>query len=176
MAQWSMQFIKLRYSEPKMLYLLGQKGEDAFLQLKGNMVDQGMVVMIRASGTDKLKAHNEAQQAWEAQAIDPINYYRDMGYDDYAQRAEMFMTYMMDKNSYMVKYIMGLLDPQQQAEALAQMPPPPPAPGQPMQPPAPPSFSPQAAPGGPQQPTPTNTSQVPIAPPAGIPQASPRGI
>jgi hypothetical protein len=30
--------------------------------------------------------------------------------------------------------------------------------------------------GGPQQPSPTNTSAVPISPPTGIPSASPRAI
>ncbi len=184
MAQWSMQFIKLRYSEPKMVYLLGNKGKDVFMQLKSNMIDQGMVVMIRASGTDKLKAHNEAQQAWQDQSIDPINYYRDMGYDDYADRAEMFMTYMMDKNGYMVKYVMGLLNTPQQAAALGQQPlatppvpqvlPPQAPPGVPGQPP-PPGVTPPI--GGPQQPTPGNTAQVPISPPAGAPPvASPRAI
>lgn len=182
MAQWSMQFIKLRYSEPKMTYLLGQKGQDAFIQLKSNMIDQGMVVMIRASGTDKLKAHNEAQQAWQDQSIDPINYYRDMGYDDYATRAEMFLIWMMDKNSYNVKYIMSLEDTTQQANALAQQPVIP-TPGQPgmVAPPVAPGMPPmpQGAPlqpGGPQAPTPMNTSAVPLTPPVGPPVASPRAI
>lgn len=177
MAQWSMQFIKLRYSEPKMVYLLGSKGKDAFIQLKSNMIDQGMVVKIRASGTDKLKAHNEAQQAWQDQSIDPINYYRDMGYDDYAERAEMFMTFMTDKNMYTVKYIMGLLDTEAQAKALAQMPPPPMPQGAPGAQPPPPVGQPGAQPvAGPQQPTPGNTAQVPISPPVGPPQASPRAM
>ena len=173
MAQWSMQFIKLRYTEPKMVYLLGQRGKDAFIQLKSNMVDQGFVVMIRASGTDKLKAHNEAQQAWQDQSIDPINYYRDMGHDDYAERSEMFLTFMLDKNAYMVKYVMNLLNTNQQSQALAAQPVAPvSSPGQPV----PPMGTPPMAPGGPQQPTPTNTAQVPIAPPVGPPPGSPRGI
>ena len=172
MAQWSMQFIKLRYTEPKMMYLLGARGKDAFIQLKSNMIDQGFIVMIRASGTDKLKAHNEAQQAWQDQSIDPINYFRDMGYDDYAERAEMFMTYMMDKNSYMVKYVMSLMTTDQQANALAQAPVAPPVP--PMGTPQPPIG--QAPIGGPQNTSPMNTSAVPIAPPTGIPNASPRAM
>jgi hypothetical protein len=175
MAQWSLQFIKLRYTEPKMTYLLGARGKDAFIQLKSNMIDQGFIVMIRASGTDKLKAHNEAQQAWQSQSIDPINYYRDMGYDDYAERAEMFMTFMLDKNSYMVKYVMNLMTTDQQGAALAAQPPVPASP--PVQPTVPPVPAPQGAPiGGPQAPTPTNTAAVPIAPPVGPPMGSPRGM
>jgi hypothetical protein len=175
MAQWSLQFIKLRYTEPKMTYLLGARGKDAFIQLKSNMIDQGFIVMIRASGTDKLKAHNEAQEAWSNQSIDPINYYRDMGYDDYAERAEMFMTFMLDKNSYMVKYVMNLMTTDQQGAALAAQPPVPASP--PVQPTVPPVPAPQGAPiGGPQAPTPTNTAAVPIAPPVGPPMGSPRGM
>jgi hypothetical protein len=176
MAQWSMQFIKLRYTEPHMIYLLGQKGQDAFISLKSNMVNEGMVVKIKASGTDKLKAHNEAQQMWQDQAIDPINFYRDMGFDDYVERADMFVTWMMDKNGYYTKYILGLENVQQQTQALGQQPvvapqgqppvPTMPAMGQPQQP---------LPVGGPQAPTPTNTSAVPIAPPA-MPQASPRSL
>ena len=130
--------------------------------------------MIRASGTDKLKAHNEAQQAWQDQSIDPINYYRDMGYDDYADRAEMFMTYMMDKNSYMVKYVMSLLTTAQQTQALANMPPQ--APQQPVQGQPQGGGMPPPNPVNPQQPTPGNTSAVPMSPQPGIPQASPRGM
>lgn len=173
MGQWSMQFIKLRYSEPKMVYLLGQRGKDAFIQLKSNMVDQGMIVKIRASGTDKLKAHNEAQQAWQDQSIDPVNYYRDMGYDDYAERSEMFMTWILDKNAYNIKYVMNLLNTDQQAAALAAQPVAPPALPPPLGQPV--GGAPMPT-GAPQQPVPTDTSAVPIAPPPGIPQASPRGI
>lgn len=173
-AQWQMQFIKLRYTEPHMVYLQGQKGKDAFISLKSNMVDQGQEVKIKASGTDKLKAHNEAQQMWQEQAIDPINFYRDMGFDDYVERADAFMTYNLDKNSYYVKFVQGLEDPEQQAQALAAMPVPPGQP--PMQPGVPPQLGQPPVGGMPQNPTPTNTSAVPIAPPPGIPQASPRGI
>jgi hypothetical protein len=176
MAQWSMQFIKLRYTEPHMVYLLGAPGKDAFISLKSNMIDQGMVVKIKASGTDKLKAHNEAQQMWQDQAIDIINFYRDMGFDDYKERAEMYMTYQMDKNMYMTKYVMGLESTAQQAQALGQAPLP-----QPAMPQAAPQGVPQGIPqpmpvGGPQGPTPTNTTSVPISPPVGPPQASPRSI
>lgn len=177
-AQWSMQFIKLRYSEPHMTYLQGQKGKDAFIALKSNMIDKGQIVKIKASGTDKLKAHNEAQQMWQEQAIDPVNFYRDMGFDDYLERADAYMMFNLDKNSYYVKFVQGLEDSEQQAQALASMPVPssaPPMQGQPQngQP-----MPPQGAPpmGMPQQPTPTNTQQVPMSPPSGIPQASPRGI
>lgn len=168
MAQWSMQFIKLRYTEDHFVYLLGQRGKDAFIALKSNMIQQGMVVKIKASGTDKLKAHNEAQQMWQDQAIDPINFYRDMGFEDYVERAEMYMTFQLDKNAYMVKYVQGLETTAQQAAALAVQPA-----MAPQQPIAQPASSPV---GGPQQPTPMNTAQVPISPPVGPPQASPRAL
>jgi hypothetical protein len=177
MAQWSMHFIKLRYTEPHMVYLLGQKGQDAFISLKSNMVSEGMIVKIKASGTDKLKAHNEAQQMWQDQAIDPINFYRDMGFDDYVERADMYVTWMMDKNSYYIKYVQGLETTEQQAAALGQQPVPQPMGQPPMQ-----QLMPQGAPqgqplpiGGPQGPSPMNTSAVPASPPM-MPQASPRSL
>ncbi len=180
-AQGAMQFIKLRYTQAHMKYILGAKGKMAFISMKSNMIDQGQVVRIKASGTDKLKAHNEAQQMWQDQAIDPINFYRDMGFEDYKERADMFMTYMMDKVSYQVKFVQGLETTGQQVGALAQQPVPggPPAPGA-----VPPQGAPmpqgqplpQPAPTNPVNPTPGNTSAVPISPPVGPPAASPRAI
>lgn len=172
MAQWSMQFVKLRYTEPHMVYLLGAKGKDAFVSLKSNMIQDGMVVKIKASGTDKLKAHNEAQQMWGQQAIDPVNFYRDMGFDDYIERADMFMTFQLDKNAYMVKYVQGLETTGQQIQALGQQP----VPGMPPQGQPMPQGMPPAPMGQPQNPSPMNTQQIPMSPPTNAPMGSPRNL
>lgn len=173
MAKWSMQFIKLRYTEEKWRKLLGNKGKITFLSLKRDKIEDGMEVMIKSSGTDKVKAQRNAQDGAKLGPgfTDPISYFKDMEYSDPEERAQMAITFSQDPSTYMTKYIMGLDTVNKLAGQLGQDPN---NPGQP-----PPNPMQQAAPpaagvsNGGQNPTPTNTSQVATQQPA-VPQGSPR--
>lgn len=175
MAQYALQFIKLRYTEDHWRKILGVAGKAVFIKLNRNMIDDGMEVMMKASGTDKLKAQNNALEMAKMQMIDPINFYRDMGYPDYEERAAMLMDFSKDPMTYELKYIKNLSTSQEMMTALEQQPidiqPQPPQPP-PMGMPAPGGMPPPMPPGGaPQAPTPTDTSAIPqmnpVAPPAG---------
>lgn len=176
MADWAMQFIKLRYTEDHFRDILGVAGEAVYIKLNRNMVGDGMIVKIKASGTDKLRAQNNALEMAKMQLTDPYSFFVDMGLSDPEGRTEKLILAKMDPQAYLQKIVKGINTSEALAKALmnAEQVPPAPnptAPGVPGQPPtAPPIAGPQSVPGGVAQPTPTNTAQVPTAPPINPPQ------
>jgi hypothetical protein len=170
MADWELQFIKLRYSEEHMRRLLGPKGTTTFIKINQDMVEDGMEVMIKSSGTDKLKAQKQAMEMAQANLIDPLSFFEDIGASDPKGRVERLLTFQQDPATYMLKYVQDqgtstkeLTDTLLGAGASGNL----------MQPPSSPSMPPSAQPS---QPTPTDTAQVPAAPPVGPPPGSPRNL
>lgn len=183
MASYSLQMIKLRYTEDHFRDILGEAGTIVRLKLNRNKVSQGMLVVMKASGTDKLKAQNNAMDMAKLKLIDPLTFFEDMGLSDPEGRTEKLTLFMTNPPMYQAKYILGLQTPEEIAAYLStqpQMPPnpmmaPPPDPmmgGQP-QPPMGQPPQPQMAP-QPQAPTAENTSAIPVAPPTTPPAGSPR--
>jgi len=177
MARWSLQFIKLRYTKDHFKEILGIAGETVWMKLNRNMVDEGMVVKIKASGTDKLRAQNNAMDMAKMEMIDPYTFFTDMGLSDPEGRTEKLMLMKTDPMAYMQKVIKGLdtstamaqalmnqtaLEQQQMASQQMQQPNPLVAQGQPA-----------TGPTQPQNPTVTNTAQIPATPPTGLP---PQGV
>jgi len=169
MASWALQFIKLRYTQDHFRKLLGAKGSITFLKLNRDKIDDGMEVMIKASGTDKIKAQNNAMDMAKLGPpySDPVSFFTDMGMSDPEGRAEKGMLLASAPELYIQKFIMGNDTTGSMIDALngqgaAQ------AAGGPMTPPPPPEGQP------PQQPTPTDTTQVASQPPTGAPAASPQ--
>lgn len=165
MAQWQMQWIKLRYTQEKLVQILGAKGALTFVRLRRDMISDGMEVIIKSSSTDKLKAQRNAMDTAKLGPpfTDPISFFEDMDMNDPEGRAEKGMLFANDPQTYFTKYVLGLENTQQQVTALNASPPMPQGqqspPGQP-----------QPAPQGP---TPVNTSAVASSPPIGVPAAGP---
>jgi len=164
MAQWQMQFIKLRYTEEHLRQVLGAKGSMVYVRLRSDMIEDGMEVMIKSSSTDKLKAQRNAMEMAKLKMIDPMTFYEDMGMTDPEGRTQKMMLFTTDPMGYMVKYVMGMDNVQQMGQALNGTPPD----GQ-MAPPPPPGGAP-----APQGPSPMDTSATP-QPPIGVP-ASPSSL
>lgn len=174
MAQYALQFIKLRYTQNHFRRILGDKGEVVFIKLHRDLIEDGMEVMIKASGTDKLKAQNNAMEMAKLKLIDPLTFFEDMGLSDPKGRADKLMTFSIDPASYMVKFVMeqetteqmvdGLLGPGSAQALGGGAPAPAGAPVAPASPVTQPSVN----------PTPTNTAQAPVQPSVGSPQGSPR--
>ena len=170
-AMWAMQFIKLRYTEQHMRKLLGAEGTVTFIKLKNDMIEDGMEVMIKASGTDKLKAQNNAMEMAKIGFIDPNTFFQDMGLSDPEGRTKKVIAYMngaVDGYSSYQLLLQGVEGTGQMVDQLLG-----PGASSTLQGP-----NPSQAPGQllPQSPTPTDTGEVPIAPPTGAPEASPRGV
>lgn len=191
MGDWSLQFIKLRYTKDHFREVLGVAGDVVYVRLNRNMIREGMLVKIKASGTDKLKAQNNAMNMAKMGMIDPVQFYRDMGLSDPEGRARQIMLWMSDKQTYMLDYVEGLDTSQAQAEALIKygnlanspmggmgfgtgMTQSPMFPGQPS-----PQINTNQPNLGAQQPSPQNTAMVPSEPQMGqmgAPVASPRNV
>lgn len=181
MGDWAMQFIKLRYTKDHFRWIMGIAGDEVWLKLNRNMIMEGMIIKVKASGTDKMRAQNNAMEMAKMEMIDPYQFYVDMGLSDPEGRTEKLVLSKEDPIAYLQKVIKGISTADALAKALANaempapfQPPqaPPTAPGaqqmqsnQPGQAPMPPAQ--------PQQPTPTNTSQTPQVPTGPAP-ASPR--
>lgn len=183
MAGWSLQMIKLRYTSDHFKQVLGKAGEVVKIKLDRNKVDDGMVIIMKASGTDKLKASNNAIEMAKLKLIDPLTFFEDMGLADPEGRTEKLTMFMTNPQMYQAKYILNLQTPEEIAAWLATQPAPVPNPmmapppnpmmGQPPMPGMPPAPQPQMAP-PPQAPMPGNTAEIAAAPPVGAPQGSPR--
>lgn len=175
MAEWALQMVKLRYTVDHFRDILGSAGDIVWLKLNRNMVADGMLVKVKASGTDKLRAQNNAMDMAKMQMTDPYTFFVDMGLSDPEGRTEKLILAKIDPTSYLQKVVKGLNTPADVLAALTNM-------QNAQQSMAGPLPQPQAqqpggelvAPGQPQNPTPTNTAQVPSTPPAGPPQGSPR--
>lgn len=162
MAQWSMHMIKLRYTEEHMRRILGGvNGSVTFAKIKGDMIQDGMEVKIKASGTDKIKRQRNAMDMAKMKMIDPLTFCQDMDLSDPEGRAEKMMMFNMDPQGYFVKFVkkMSIADAAQQMMNQGDQQTP----------------QPEAPPVQPQAPTPTDTSQVPTEPPQGV-SASPQGL
>lgn len=157
MASWAMQFIKLRYTEEHFKRILGDKGAITYIKISRDSVSDGMEVMIKASGTDKIKAQNNAMQMAQAALIDPLTFFEDMGMSDPKGRAERLLTLQSNPAEYMMKYVKGMTT-QDMANALVNAPVQGPQPSQPSQ-------------ALPQSPSPSNTANMPIEAPL-LPQGS----
>ena len=118
MAQWQMQFIKLRYTEDHLRQILGAKGSMVYIKLRRDMIEDGMEVMIKSSSTDKLKAQRNSIEMAKLKLIDPISFYEDMGISDPEGRTQKLMMFTTDPMGYMVKYAMGLQNTGQMTAAL----------------------------------------------------------
>lgn len=174
MARWALQMIKTRYTQEHFRRMLGKKGEIIFMTLHQNMIDDGMEVMIKASGSDKIRAQNNAQNDAKLGLTDPLSYFEDMDYPDPEGRTARLITYKSALPLYLSAFVetgptttpeliqkLQAITMQQQQQAIAA--------GQPAQPPQ--GQPPQ---GAPQNPQPGNTGAVAAQPPTTPPQASPR--
>jgi histone deacetylase complex regulatory component SIN3 len=64
-----------------------------------------MIVSIRASGTDKLKAERQAKEEAQLGLSDPINYMKDTGRTDAEIRAEMAFLFNNAPELYFKRFI-----------------------------------------------------------------------
>ena len=159
MAQWALQFIKLRYTQAHFRWLMGQRGELLYARLHQDMIDDGMIVKIKASGTDKLKAQNNALNNAKIGMVDPLSFFRDMGYDDAETRTVMLMAFKANPAAYLQSFLKD--NENVTPDLLAKLDTIAPPPQQP------------TTPGTTQGATPTNTANVPINPP---PMAQPNPL
>lgn len=120
MAQWTMQMIKLRYSEEHFVKLLGRDGSVTFTRVHSDMIEDGMEVTVSASGVDKMMRKRQAVEMARMSLIDPLTFYEDLEVSNPKERAERLLIFNSDPMTYVTKYIMDLETTEQQVNALNQ--------------------------------------------------------
>jgi hypothetical protein len=105
MAGWAMHMIKTRYTQEHFRKILGQKGEWVFLQVHQDFVEDGQAVMIKASGTDKLRKQNNALNLAKMGQIDPLSLYEDMDLDDPEGRTAKMVAFKADMPLYLSAFV-----------------------------------------------------------------------
>ena len=73
MGEVILHMMKLRYTPEHFQALIGIEGEETHDQLTGDIIEDGMIVSIRASGTDKLKAERQAKEEAQLGLTDPVS-------------------------------------------------------------------------------------------------------
>lgn len=119
MAKWAMHMIKMFYTEDHFKRILGPDGSSTFAKINSDMVEEGMEIIVSASGTDKVMKQRTAVQLAQMKMTDPLSFYQDLGFKDAKLRAEKLFMFTADPQGYFTKYILGLETPQQQANALS---------------------------------------------------------
>jgi hypothetical protein len=105
MAGWAMHMIKTRYTKEHFRKILGDKGEWVFLQVHQDFVEDGQSVMIKASGTDKLRKQNNALNLSKMGQIDPLSLYEDMDLDDPEGRTAKMVAFKTDMPLYLSAFV-----------------------------------------------------------------------
>jgi hypothetical protein len=105
MAGWAMHMIKTRYTQAHFRKILGSKGEWIFTQVTQDFVEDGQLVMIKASGTDKLRKQNNAMNLAKMDKIDPLSLFEDMDLDDPEGRTARLVTFHADMPLYLSSFV-----------------------------------------------------------------------
>ncbi len=117
MAAWAMQFIKLFYTTEHMRKLVGDDGEVAFEAITQDNVEDGMEVVVSASGVDKAERKREAFERARMKLTDPLTFFIDTDSSDPIGRTEKLMLFMTAPELYIQKFI-EKRDTQGQVDAL----------------------------------------------------------
>ena len=164
MAQWALQFVKLRYTKGHFEKILGADGVVTYFKLNKDVITDGMEVKIKASGTDKLKAQRNAMEMLKAGIVDPYNFYKDMGISNPEKRTEALITFQTNPADYLLR-IVQKNSPEQLAAKLQN------APITTGATPTPTGNTPNSEQptGQPGQPMPTDTSNIQLSPATEVP-------
>lgn len=105
MSQWTMQFIKLFYTIDHLRRLVGEDGEITFLKISRDTVEDGMEVVVSASGVDKIQAKREAFERARMKLTDPLTFFVDTNSSDPIGRTRKLMTFMLSPELYVQQFV-----------------------------------------------------------------------
>jgi hypothetical protein len=134
MADWRMQFIKLRYTEDHFKAVLGPEGQTTFYRIHRDMIQEGMEPQVTASAVDKMMRKQDAFMKAKIKIIDPLTFFEDIDDPNPKQRAERWYLFTKNPDMWYMKFVKGQNIPQM-AQTLSNMAPGGQQTGQPAQPP-----------------------------------------
>jgi len=107
MAMWAMQFIKLFYTDEHIVRVVGPEGTTTFQQITQDSVEDGMEIIVSASGVDKLMAKREAYERARLGLTDPLSFFIDVSASDPKGRTEKLLMMQTAPELYMQKFVMN---------------------------------------------------------------------
>jgi len=119
MGQWSMQMIKMFYTKKHYKDVVGKDGDSLYTAITQDLVEDGMVVEIGASGVDKIQRKRLAIQNMNSQAGDLLSYYEDTAQSSPKERARRAFMFQNLPQMYYQEY---LVDDIAQPDAVMQPP------------------------------------------------------
>lgn len=105
MANWAVQFIRLRYTQDHFKTIPGSTGELAFFTINQDLVEDGMEITVKASGVDKVLRKREAFERAKLQLTDPLSFFEDTDVSDPKGRALKLMQFTNDPARYMAEHL-----------------------------------------------------------------------
>jgi len=106
MSNWAMQFIKMFYTKSHMRKLLGRDGELTFAKINRDMIEDGMEVVVSASGVDKAERKREAFERARLKLTDPLTFFIDTDASDPVGRTEKLMTFLLAPELYVQEFVL----------------------------------------------------------------------
>lgn len=110
-ARWSMQFIKLFYTKPHMRNIIGKDGDILHESITNDLVEDGMEVVVSASGVDKLQRKRVAIENAKLGLSDPLTFFEDTEQQNPKERAKRAMMFKVAPQLYMQEYLMDGMGP-----------------------------------------------------------------
>lgn len=107
MVGWALQFIKLFYSAEHIVKIVGPEGNITFEGITRDSVEDGMEVVVSASGVDKLMAKREAYERARLGMTDPLSFFIDVNASDPKGRTEKLLMMQSAPDLYLQKFVMN---------------------------------------------------------------------
>lgn len=115
MANWLIQMMKLNYQDAHFIHDIGKDGKAIHAELTRDMIDDGLLVTVDPSSTDKEERAATAMALAQQKAIDPFTMFEEMGVANPKERTERLMAYLQGPNDMFARYneMLGLNPPAQ---------------------------------------------------------------
>lgn len=94
MASWAIQMMKLFYEKEHFVKYKGKDGEIIYVELKRDLVDDGLAVNVQASSVDKSQRRFDAQVAAARRQIDPLTYWEDLDAPNPKERTRRLIAFL----------------------------------------------------------------------------------
>lgn len=120
MAEWKMQFIKVRYTVEHYKSVLGPEGETTYYRIHQDIIQDGMQPQITMSSVDKMMRKQDAFMKAKIKIIDPLTFFEDIDDPNPKQRAERWYMFTKNPDLWYMKFVKGQ-DISQMAQTLGNM-------------------------------------------------------
>lgn len=113
-VNWAIQMMKLFYTEKHYIHDLGRGGKALHAEMSRDMIDDGLLVTVDASSTNKEERRMNAMALSAQQAIDPLTFMEELGVPNAKDRVERLMAFMQGPQDAFARYneLLGLNEEQ----------------------------------------------------------------